>query len=80
MADMMKRAGDQMACYQVRERIFALFCVTVIAIVAMLKLDDPENIIINIVLVIGAFAAGRADGLRQTDNTLKKPDKPEEAR
>ena len=67
MTEQIKNVGNRVASYQVRERIFALFCVTVIAIVAMYKLTDPENIIINIVLVIGAFAAGRADGLRQAD-------------
>jgi hypothetical protein len=71
MTEVIRRAGDKIASYQVRERIFALFCVTVIAVVAMYKLSDPENIIINIVLVIGAFAAGRSDGLRQADATVR---------
>ena len=40
------------AANQVRERIFALFCLTVIAMLAMYKLTDPENIIINVIVGI----------------------------
>jgi len=48
--------------YEIRKEIFALFCLTVIAIVAMLKLADPENIVINIILVIASFGGGYAMG------------------
>jgi hypothetical protein len=45
---------------EVREKIVALFCLTVIAIVAMMRLDDPENIIVNVVVAIAAFVTGSA--------------------
>ena len=45
---------------EVREKIVALFCLTIIAIVAMIKLDDPENIIVNVVVAIAAFVTGSA--------------------
>ena len=40
---------------RVRERIAALVCLTSIAVVAMCKLTDPENIIINIIVTISKF-------------------------
>lgn len=49
----------------VRVKIFALFCVTVIAIIALLKLPDPENIIINIIVAIGSFLGGDAEARRR---------------
>jgi hypothetical protein len=42
------------------ERIIAVVCLTLIAFMAMLKLSDPENIVINIVVGIVAFIGGRA--------------------
>ena len=45
---------------EIREKIFALFCLTVIAIIAMLKLTDPENLLVNIVVAISAFVTGSA--------------------
>lgn len=55
--------------YQIREKIAAIVCLTGIAIVAIMRLDDPENIIINIVVAIAGFMAGA--GSRQTDNRNK---------
>ena len=45
---------------EIREKIFALFCLTAIAMVAMLRLDDPENLLVNIVVAISAFVTGSA--------------------
>ena len=45
---------------EIREKIVALFCLTAIAIVAMMRLDDPENIIVNVVVAIAAFVTGAA--------------------
>ena len=42
------------------ERIIAVICLTLIAWIAMFKLSDPENIVINIVVGIVAFIGGRA--------------------
>ena len=53
--------------YGVREKIAALFCLTVIAIVAMAKIDDPTNIVINVVVAIAAFISG-GGGKRQGDD------------
>ncbi|MFA7520453.1 hypothetical protein [Shewanella sp.] len=44
--------------YEIREKIAALFCLTTIAIVAMGRLTDPENIVINVVVAIAAFISG----------------------
>lgn len=49
----------------VREKIVALFCLTVIAIVAMARITDPENIVINVVVAIAAFIS--SGGLRKKD-------------
>jgi hypothetical protein len=47
---------------QIRERIMALFCLTLIAVVAMYRIDDPENIVINVIVAIGSFVGGVAVG------------------
>ena len=39
---------------EVREKIAAMVCLTAIAMVAMARLADPENIIVNIVVAIAA--------------------------
>ena len=51
---------------EVREKIAALFCLTVIAIVAMIKIPDPVNIVINVVVAIAAFISG-GGGKRKED-------------
>jgi len=51
---------DRLNGHQVRERIFALFVLGTIAIVAMVQVDDPENVVINIIVAIGAFSAGKS--------------------
>jgi len=51
---------ERIACAQIRVGIMALFCLTVIAVVAMLKLADPENIVINVIVGIGCFSGGVA--------------------
>jgi hypothetical protein len=58
----------------VREKIMALFCLTTIAIVAMVQITEPENIVINIIVGICAFITGSATG-RATDpsNTPPQP-------
>jgi hypothetical protein len=45
---------------EIREKVAALFCLTVIAIVAMVKIPEPDNIIVNIVVAIAAFITGSA--------------------
>lgn len=50
---------------EVREKVAALVCLTAIAMVAMAKLSDPENIVINVVVAIAAFISG--GGIRKTD-------------
>jgi hypothetical protein len=45
---------------EIREKIVALFCLTVIAIVAMMKLPDSENVVVNVVVAIAAFVTGSA--------------------
>jgi hypothetical protein len=51
---------------EVREKIAALVCLTSIALVAMGRLGDPENIVINVVVAIAAFISG-GGGSRKTD-------------
>ena len=51
---------------EVREKIAALVCLTAIAMVAMANLQDPENIVINVVVAIAAFISGGA-GKRKED-------------
>ena len=55
--------------YGVREKIAALFCLTVIAIIAMTRIAEPENIVINVVVAIAAFISG--GGARQGDGGNK---------
>lgn len=54
---------------EVREKIAALFCLTVIALVAMGTIGDPENIVINVVVAIAAFISG--GGMRKTDKDIQ---------
>mgnify|MGYP001306797009 FL=1 len=51
---------ERIACAQVRVGIVALLCLTVIALVAMMRLADPENIVINVIVGIGCFSGGVA--------------------
>ena len=66
MTELINKANDRIASYQVRERIAAIVCLTGIAMVAIMKLSDPENIIINIVVAIAGFMAGKSES-RLTD-------------
>lgn len=50
---------------EVREKIAALVCLTAISMVAMGRLEDPENIVINVVVAIAAFISG--GGGRKSD-------------
>jgi len=52
---------------RVRERIAALVCLTSIAGLAMCKLTDPENIIINVIVAISGFMAGRETAKKEED-------------
>jgi hypothetical protein len=66
--------ATRLACYQIKTQSFALFCVTIIAIVAMFRLPDPENVLINVIIAIGSFAAGRTDSSqvkRTTDKSIE---------
>jgi hypothetical protein len=60
--------GEAMKGYGVREKIAALFCLTVLAIVAMVKLDDPTNVVTNIVVGICAFITGSSSSKRRDDD------------
>lgn len=51
----------------VREKVIALFCLTVLAILALVKLPNPENIVINVIVAIAAFITG--GGIRKDDRT-----------
>lgn len=55
---------------QIREKIAALVCLTSIALVAMGKLTDPENIVINVVVAIAAFISGGSG--RKNDTNLNE--------
>ena len=57
---------------EVREKIAALVCLTAIAMVAMGRISDPENIVINVVVAIAAFISG-GGGQRRGDNGGDKP-------
>jgi hypothetical protein len=62
MIDAIDEVKTKVQSGQIRERIFALFCLTTIAIVAMFRLVDPENIVINIIVGITSFVGGVAVG------------------
>ena len=66
MTELINKASDRIASYQVRERIVAIICLTGIAMVAIMRLSDPENVIINIVVAIAGFMAGKSES-RLTD-------------
>ena len=66
MTESVEEIRRKLTSYQVREKIAAIACLSIIAIVAIMKLSDPENIIINIVVAIAGFMAG--SGNRQGDN------------
>lgn len=51
----------------VREKVIGIFCLTVIALAAMVKMDEPENIIVNIVIAIAGFLTGSS--LRKNDSS-----------
>lgn len=53
-----------------REKVIGILCLTMISLAAMIKMDEPENIIINVVVAIAGFIAGGA-GQRQTEQKLE---------
>ncbi len=69
MTETLEEIKRKLVTYQVREKIAAIACLTIIAIVAIGKLSDPENIVINIVVAIAGFMAG-GGGTRQTDQKI----------
>ena len=69
MTESVEAIKSRILSYQIRERIAAIVCLTGIAIVAIMKLSDPENIIINIVVAIAGFMAG--GGTRQVERSNK---------
>ncbi len=64
----MKEIRDRISAEGTRVRVIALFCVTVIAIVAMLNIPDPENLLVNIVVAIGSFLGGSEAERRKMDS------------
>ena len=72
----MKDIQEKLALGQIKERVFALFCLTVIAIMAMFHITDPENIVINVIVGICSFTGGVAVGAmgkRKADSQEEKP-------
>jgi len=57
---------------EVREKIAALVCLTAIAMVAMGRLSEPENIVVNVVVAISAFVTGSAT--RRNDDRSNGPE------
>jgi len=74
MNNAIENLKERVACAQVRVSILALVCLVIIAGIAMWKLPDSENVIINIVLVISGIAgiATRSSG------SERKEDKPKD--
>jgi membrane protein YqaA with SNARE-associated domain len=62
-----------MKWYDCLEKMIALLCLTGIAIYAMTKLNDPENVVINVVVAIASFISGGAVGYLQG---VRRPDPP----
>lgn len=62
--------ADSSKGWQIRKEVVALLCLTVISIVAMVRLTDPENIVINVVVAITSFVGGVGVG------TIRRPDPP----
>ena len=50
----------------VREKVIGILCLTVIALASMVKMDEPENVIINVVVAIAGFIAG-GGGVRRPE-------------
>jgi hypothetical protein len=67
MTENIEEVKNKISAYQIREKIAAISCLTIIAIVAIAKLPDPENIIINIVVAIAGFVAGASSQRRSED-------------
>ena len=44
----------------VTERICAIIALTLIAAMSVIKIPEPDNIVINIVVAIAAFISGQA--------------------
>jgi hypothetical protein len=67
MTENSEEIKNKINTYQIREKIAAISCLTIIAIVAITRLSDPENIIINIVVAIAGFVAGSSSQRRSGD-------------
>ena len=55
----------------VREKVIGILCLTVIALASMIKMNEPENVIINVVVAIAGFIAGGTPARRE-DKTNEK--------
>ena len=55
----------------VREKVIGILCLTVIALASMIKMNEPENVIINVVVAIAGFIAG-GTAARREDKTNEK--------
>ncbi len=60
MIEKLKAAG------MVREKVIGVLCLTVIALASMIKMSEPENVIINVVVAIASFIAG-STGMRKPE-------------
>ena len=56
-----QKSGPKM----VREKVIGILCLTVIALASMIKMDEPENVIINVVVAIAGFIAGGGGARRE---------------
>jgi len=52
----------------IREKNIAMICLTTIALVAMWKVADPENIVINVIVGISSFVGGVAYGMMRKED------------
>ena len=52
--------------FKFREKVVAMLCLTFLGAISLLKMDDPENILINVIVAIAAFVSG-ASVARSTD-------------
>ena len=55
----------------IREKVIGILCLTVIALASMVKMDEPENVIINVVVAIAGFIAGGSAARREDKSNEK---------
>lgn len=73
MVEKLKEIRSIINSNQLREKVMGLFCLTVIAIIAMVRLEDPENILINIIIAIAGILNVASSTRRSDPNNPKEP-------